>query len=56
MHPFQAAVEEFDAAYHKVRAHLLHTIGTDEQQLAHDTATAAKPPVAEASKPNTPAA
>lgn len=47
-HPFKTAVEEFDAAYHRLRAHLLHALGADEQQLAHDTETAAKPLVAEA--------
>lgn len=41
------AFEDFDASYHKLRAHLLHTLGADEQQLAHDAATAAKPLVAE---------
>lgn len=42
------AFEDFDASYHKLRAHLLHTLGIDEHQLAHDTAAAAKPLVAEA--------
>ena len=42
------AFEDFDASYHKLRAHLLHTLGIDEHQLAHDTETAAKPVVAEA--------
>lgn len=47
-HPFKTAVEEFDAAYHRLRAHLLHALGTDEHQLAHDAETAAKPLVTEA--------
>lgn len=47
-HPFKQAIEDFDAAYHRVRAHLLHALGDDEHQLAHDAATAAKPLVAEA--------
>lgn len=42
------AFEDFDASYHKLRAHLLHTLGIDEHQLAHDAETAAKPLVAEA--------
>ena len=42
------AFEDFDASYHKLRAHLLHTLGIDEHQLAHDTAAAAAPIVAEA--------
>ena len=46
-HPFKTAVEEFDAAYHRLRAHLLHALGVDERQLAHDAETAAKPVVAE---------
>lgn len=46
-HPFKQAIEDFDAAYHRVRAHLLHALGDDEQQLVHDTETAAKPLVAE---------
>ena len=47
-HPFKQAIEDFDAAYHRVRAHLLHALGDDEHQLAHDAETAAKPLVAEA--------
>lgn len=46
-HPFKTAVEEFDAAYHRLRAHLLHALGADEHQLAHDTEAAAKPLAAE---------
>jgi len=42
------AFEDFDASYHKLRAHLLHTLGLDEHQLAHDAETAAKPVLAEA--------
>lgn len=42
------AFEDFDASYHKLRAHLLHTLGLDEHQLAHDAAAAAKPIIAEA--------
>lgn len=42
------AFEDFDASYHKLRAHLLHTLGLDEHQLAHDAAAAAKPVLAEA--------
>ena len=42
------AFEDFDASYHKLRAHLLHVLGVDEHQLAHDAAAAAKPVVAEA--------
>lgn len=41
------AFEDFDASYHKLRAHLLHTLGIDEHQLAHDAENAAKPLVAE---------
>ena len=42
------AFEDFDASYHKLRAHLLHTLGIDEHQLAHDAAAAAKPVLVEA--------
>lgn len=42
------AFEEFDASYHKLRAHFLHALGADEKQLAQDTETAAKPLIAEA--------
>jgi hypothetical protein len=35
-HPFKTVVEEFDAAYHKLRAHLLHALGEDGKQLEHE--------------------
>jgi hypothetical protein len=47
-HPFKQAIEDFDAAYHRVRAHLLHALGEDGKQLEHDAETAAKPLIAEA--------
>lgn len=42
------AVAKFDAIVHELRAHLLHSLGVDEKQLAHDAEAAAKPVVAEA--------
>lgn len=40
-------IAKFDAAIADVRTHLLHALGADEQQLAHDTEAAAKPLAAE---------
>jgi hypothetical protein len=40
-------IAKFDAAIADVRTHLLHALGADEHQLAHDTEAAAEPLVAE---------
>lgn len=40
-------ITKFDAAWTEARTHLLHALGADEEQLAHDTETAAKPLLAE---------